>query len=175
MSEKMQRLEHLMPQIYNRLLTLTCARLGANWDRAPDVLHTALVNVYKNVEKVRDIEKLEHWVLVIVKNEALQELRNLSKTKSHYFLVADTSEYSDSTKKNHPSAEDVAMARLEAQNLQRFLNTLPAQTRQIVALRGDGERFREVSDKLNLPIELVKARYYRTIQRYHELKESDIT
>ena len=167
----MHLFEKLSPQVYDDLIKRTVVRLNGDVDRARDVVQEAFAKAILKRHQLRDETKFEHWLSVIVKNETLYELRRTAEQYKRAILVSDDSDYDYMPLKHDRSTEDIVLTRIELEQFASYVESLPGLTKQIIVLHSeDGLSFREISKLVGMPLESVKARYYRAFQRYSHLE-----
>ena len=135
--------------------------------RAEDVVQEAFVKIFRNLEQVKDVNSLETkcWVLRIVKNEAIDCYR---KTKREWELNNTIS--AEPLRREYDNVEDEIQQSINKEEVQKILDELPAQSKEILKCRVFYElSTKETADMLGVPEETVRKRFARAKQKFREL------
>lgn len=120
-------------------------------ESAEDTTQEVFYKVWKNREKLTEVESLKDYLFIITRNEVLSSLR---KKGPSYPL----GEYLDGTlkEKNWCPGDTLSLRQLQ-QTLQRAVTMLPPQQKQAYLLsREEGLQHNEIAQKMNLSRNTVK-------------------
>jgi RNA polymerase sigma-70 factor (ECF subfamily) len=120
---------------------------------AEDVVQESLIKAWLGLEHFRGESQLRTWLLRIVHNTAVSELRRLRDT------LVDPLEMPE---RAAPSAEAEAMDRALMAAFEDALFELDNVSRAVVTLRElEGLSYEEITEVLNVPLSTVKTRLFR--------------
>ena len=132
-------------------------RYTGNEDMASDVAQEVFVKIWKNLKSFDQTKSFKTWIFTIAKRTAIDELRKknalpLSVLEENGLTIIDES----------PSIVDQVAFIQQSKELATALAKLPASYNSVINLYTDeGLNFREISAKLNEPLNTVKSRYRR--------------
>jgi RNA polymerase sigma-70 factor, ECF subfamily len=161
-----QALVHrLMKPAYFHALALT-----GNHDDAVDVSQEAFVKAWKSLSTFDTSRSFYPWYYTILKRLSLNMLRSRSRRKETAIsFLPDWVE---------PRSGDTPESRYEdrelAERVNRILNTLPVDDREILVLRDiEGNTYKEIAHILDIPDGTVMSRLYTARNRFRlRMKES---
>ncbi|MER6916934.1 sigma-70 family RNA polymerase sigma factor [Streptomyces sp. NPDC000594] len=129
--------------------------LCASPEDAEDAAQEALIVLYRRIGMLRASGALASWMFRIVRNECLRRMR----AASHRSAGADTG---DAPGAGLPSAEERALARLEAQWVVDAILALPDDQRRVLIMRDiQGRSGRTTAEALGLSTAAMKSRLHR--------------
>ena len=151
-------------QIYN----YTCRMLGSA-DEAEDLTQDIFVAAFRGMPGFRGEAKFSTWLYRIALNQTRNRVKYLSRrrgfAKRSRAAGPDnnyTVEYSESIADSGPSPEQWTMAKDLASRVEKCLNQLGHEARQILVLRDvQGFSYVELSEMLSLNLGTVKSRLHR--------------
>jgi len=98
-------------------------------ERTQDAMAETFIDVWRNLPKLREVERFDGWMLRIAHRRAMDELRKLRPSVA----LDDAPEVMDDRRDRSPSA--VAEASADAEIVHRALAELPEPQREVVTLR----------------------------------------
>lgn len=148
-----------------RLVELAASILGARAD-AEDAVQEAFVKAYRARDRFRGDASPGSWLWRIVFNEALEQRRRKrlrgGRTEAGGAAVAVREEPPASG----PGPDATASALERAEAVRRAIDALPEDQRTVVLLRElEGWTYREISERLELPLGTVESRVIRARER----------
>ena len=143
-------------------------KLTCDYEDANDLLQDTTLKALDNEDKYEQETNFKGWIYTIMRNIFINNYRKnlrdqtfVDKTDNQYFLNSSSDLAVDSME----SAYDV-------KEMNRVVNSMPKEYRIPFSMFVAGFKYREISDKLNLPIGTVKSRIFFTRQRLQrELKD----
>ncbi len=124
-----------------------------NRQDAEDVMHDAYIKIYRGSGAYRPRGKPMAWILTIVRNLCYTRLKAGR-------ICEDISQY------DHLSLEEETGAAIDRLVLQKALDILAYEDRQIVILHAlTGMKHREIAELLDMPLGTVLAKYKRALSR----------
>lgn len=137
--------------IYTPMIYATALAYIKIAQSAEDATQEVFYKVWKNREKLTEVESLKDYLFIITRNEVLSSLRK----KGPSFPLG---EYLDNTlkEKNGGPGDTLSLRQLQ-QTLQRAVTMLPPQQKQAYLLSRDGGlQHNEIAEKMNLSRSTVK-------------------
>lgn len=158
-----QNLLNVQTELLNFAYKLTSDREDAN-----DLLQETSLKALDNEEKYTAETNFKGWIYTIMRNifinnyrKAVRDQTYVDQTDNLFFLNQNVDLEADSTEGSYDLKE-----------LRRIVNALPKEYRVPFAMYVSGFKYREIADKLNLPLGTIKSRIYFTRQKLQkELKD----
>lgn len=151
-----QNLLSVQTELLNFAYKLTSDREDAN-----DLLQETSLKVLDNEEKYTAETNFKGWVYTIMRNifinnyrKALRDQTYVDHTDNQFYLNQGIDIEGDSTEGSYDLKE-----------MRRIVNALPKEYRVPFAMYVSGFKYREIADKLGLPLGTVKSRIYFTRQK----------
>ena len=148
---------------------LRCAyKLTADRDEANDLLQDTSLKALDNEEKYEPATNFKGWIYTIMRNIFINNYRRIVReqtfidtTENQYHLNTPQGEAFESTESTYDLKE-----------MHRIVNALPKEYRIPFSMHIAGFKYREIAEKLNIPLGTVKSRIFFTRQRLQqELKD----
>ncbi len=150
---------NIQSELFNFAYKLTSDREAAN-----DLLQETSLKALVNKERYMDETNFKGWIYTIMRNifinnyrKTLRDQTYIDQTDNLYFLNQGLDLEGDSTEK-----------RYDLKEMHRIVNALPKEYRVVFTMYVAGFKYREIADKLNLPLGTVKSRIFFTRQRLQE-------
>lgn len=154
-----QNLLRMQPELLNFAYKLT-----SNHEEANDLLQETSLKALDNEDKYTDETNFKGWIYTIMRNifinnyrKALRDQTYVDTTDNQYFLNQGIDVEVDSTEIAHDLKE-----------IRYIVNSLPKEYRVPFAMYVSGFKYREIADRLGLPLGTVKSRIYITRQKLQE-------
>lgn len=143
-------------------------KLTANHEDANDLLQETSLKALDNEEKYAAETNFKGWMYAIMRNlfinnyrKAVRDQTYVDQTDNLFYLNQSIDLADESTESSHDLKE-----------IRRVVNALPKEYRIPFAMYVSGFKYREIADKLGLPLGTVKSRIYFTRQKLQqELKD----
>ena len=143
-------------------------KLTSNYDDAHDLLQDTTCKALVNEQKYVDDSNFRSWVFTIMRNIFINNYRKMMRdqtfvdqTENQYHLNTPSESYVESTETAYDLKE-----------MHRIVNALPKEYRIPFSMHVAGFKYREIAEKLDLPLGTVKSRIFFTRQRLQrELKD----
>lgn len=139
-------------------------KLTADREEANDLLQETSLKALDNEEKYTAETNFKGWVYTIMRNifinnyrKALRDQTYVGQTDNQYYLNQNFDIEGDSTEGSYDLKE-----------MRRIVNALPKEYRIPFSMYVSGFKYREIADKLGLPLGTVKSRIYFTRQKLQE-------
>lgn len=146
---------NIQSELFNMAYNLTSDRNSAN-----DLLQETSLKVLLNQEKYQGQTNFRGWVFTIMKNIFINDFNRAARNRTYvdqtdnlYFLNNGASEQVDS-----------AETSCALNDIRRMVNSLPKDSRTIFNLFLAGYRYREIAEKLGIPLGTVKSNIFFTRQ-----------
>lgn len=158
-----QNLLNVQTELLNFAYKLTSDREDAN-----DLLQETSLKALDNEEKYTAETNFKGWIYTIMCNifinnyrKTLRDQTYVDQTDNLFYLNQNIDIETDSTEGSYDLKE-----------MRRIVNALPKEYRVPFAMYVSGFKYREIADKLNLPLGTIKSRIYFTRQKLQkELKD----
>lgn len=139
-------------------------KLTADREEANDLLQETSLKALDNEEKYTAETNFKGCVYTIMRNifinnyrKALRDQTYVDQTDNQYYLNQNFDIEGDSTEGSYDLKE-----------MRRIVNALPKEYRIPFSMYVSGFKYREIADKLGLPLGTVKSRIYFTRQKLQE-------
>lgn len=150
-------------QLFQRRAMQLAIRILAGADQASDVVQDAFVKAYLGLNKIRDPKRFEQWLLKIVANLAVEQLRKVKRSQ----MV-----FQDDCPENSRGATPVEIAAGEelSKALRDAMAKLPGKQAKAIALFGlQNMSQNEVSQIMNCSVESVRWHVFEARKKLKEL------
>ena len=139
-------------------------KLTADREEANDLLQETSLKALDNEEKYTAETNFKGWVYTIMRNifinnyrKALRDQTYVDQTDNQYYL-----------NQNFDIEGDFTEGSYDLKEMRRIVNALPKEYRIPFSMYVSGFKYREIADKLGLPLGTVKSRIYFTRQKLQE-------
>ena len=139
-------------------------QLTADRDEATDLLQETSLKALDNEDKYTAETNFKGWIYTIMRNifinnyrKALRDQTYVDQTDNQFYLNQNIDIEGDSTEGSYDLKE-----------MRRIVNALPKEYRIPFSMYVSGFKYREIADKLGLPLGTVKSRIYFTRQKLQE-------
>lgn len=136
-------------------------RVTASLETAEDVVQAAFTELYRALLEGKHIENPKGWTLCVVRREIVDRLRE-EKRHGGAFLALSQAE---NLAGRHPEPE---VGGWEEANLTRFLSVLSAREEEVLLLRVQALKYRQIAAELNIGINSVKTLLARAIRKMQQ-------
>ena len=139
-------------------------KLTADREEANDLLQETSLKALDNEDKYTAETNFKGWIYTIMRNifinnyrKALRDQTYVDQTDNQFYLNQNIDIEGDSTEGSYDLKE-----------MRRIVNALPKEYRNPFSMYVSGFKYREIADKLGLPLGTVKSRIYFTRQKLQE-------
>ena len=139
-------------------------KLTADREEANDLLQETSFKALDNEDKYTAETNFKGWIYTIMRNifinnyrKALRDQTYVDQTDNQFYLNQNIDIEGDSTEGSYDLKE-----------MRRIVNALPKEYRIPFSMYVSGFKYREIADKLGLPLGTVKSRIYFTRQKLQE-------
>lgn len=129
-----------------------CLRACGDPDTADDLTSIVFLKAFERLDQYRQksIGTFRAWLFTIARNSLLDHWR---RAKRHTNIADDAPEVVD----GDPGPEEIALSKIELEEIREILSTLHDRHRSIVEFRLSGLTTREISEALGITISAVKS------------------
>lgn len=149
----------IQSELFNFAYKLTSDREAAN-----DLLQETSLKALVNKEKYMDETNFRGWVYTIMRNIFINKYR---KTLRNQTYVDQTDNMFYLNQGLEPEGDSIEK-RYDLKEMHHIVNSLPKEYRTIFSMFVSGFKYREIAEKMNLPLGTVKSRIFFTRQRLQE-------
>lgn len=139
-------------------------KLTADREEANDLLQETSLKALDNKEKYTSETNFKGWVYTIMRNIFINNYRKVLRDQT-YVDHTDNLFYLN---QGNNLAEDSLEGSYDLKEIRRTVNGLPKEYRIPFMMYVSGFKYREIAEKLGLPLGTVKSRIYFTRQRLQE-------
>ena len=139
-------------------------KLTTDREEANDLLQETSLKALDNEDKYTAETNFKGWIYTIMRNifinnyrKALRDQTYVDQTDNQFYLNQNIDIEGDSTEGSYDLKE-----------MRRIVNALPKEYRIPFSMYVSGFKYREIADKLGLPLGTVKSRIYFTRQKLQE-------
>lgn len=150
-------IENIWKEFHSKLRQFIVMRVS-NADDAEDMLQEVFIRIYKNINSLKDEQKLTSWIFQITRNVIIDYYRSKK-------------EIYDLDNENHPdkSEEEDSIRKLSV-GLNEFVEHLPPIYKEAIQLTEiEGLKQRELAEKLGISLTGAKSRVQRARQQLKEM------
>jgi RNA polymerase sigma-70 factor (ECF subfamily) len=143
-------------------------KLTANRDEADDLLQETSLKALDNEDKYAPDTNFKGWMYTIMRNIFINNYRKLVREQTFVDQTDNLYHLSLSQESGFESTE----SSYDAKEMRRVVNALPREYKEPFSMHMSGYKYREIAEKLSLPLGTVKSRIFFTRQRLQaELKD----
>ena len=139
-------------------------KLTANREEANDLLQETSLKALDNEEKYVPDTNFKGWMYTIMRNIFINNYRKIVRDQT---FVDTTDNYYHLNLPQDSGFESTESA-YDLKEMRRVVNALPKEYRVPFAMHVSGFKYREIAEKLDLPLGTVKSRIFFTRQRLQE-------
>lgn len=141
-------------------------RYSGDNDKAADIAQEALIKAWRNIKKFDTTKSFRTWLFVIAKNTALDWLKRKGEFPFSSFDAKDEKgNFIEALVDPAPSPSAIAENKILAGEINNHFIELPTHYRSVVSMHIDeGLTFKEISKRLQKPLNTVKSHYRRALQ-----------
>ena len=134
------------------------------WDQmaCEDIIQNTFLKLYENLDKIKNIDRVEFWLFTTVRNQIYTLFRN-KKIHVDQYAVADAdgleieSQYQLADQYEETEIKELIMKELNKMNIDQ---------REVFLLKEyGGFSYKEISELMSIDVELVKSRLYKTREK----------
>ena len=143
-------------------------KLTADREEANDLLQETSLKALDNEDKYTPETNVKGWIYTIMRNIFINNYRRVVREQT--FVDQTENLYHLSTPRDE--AQDYTESAYDLKEMRRIVNSLPREYKVPFSMHVAGFKYREIAEKLGLPIGTVKSRIFFTRQKLqHELKD----
>lgn len=139
----------MQPELHTFALKLT-----QNQDSANDLVQECVLKVFDNAHKFVHAENFKGWVYTIMRNIFINNYRRTSRELS--LIDSNFTEYACTQVVQDDRFEEIYDLKL----LHKTINNLPDDTRRPFMMFVAGMKYKEIAEKMDLPIGTIKSRIF---------------
>lgn len=145
-------------------LRLFALSFTKNEENADDLVQETNLRAFRYRNQYKAQTNFKAWVFTIMRNQFINEYRKKSRRKT----VFDASEDSFILN-NHTEDRQSPSTYLTKKEVDQQINRLDAEYRTPFLMHFEGYKYKEISEKMNIPIGTVKSRIFIARQRLMKL------
>ena len=143
-------------------------RLTANHEEADDLLQETSIKALDNEEKYTPDTNFKGWMYTIMRNIFINNYRRVVREQTY----VDQTENLYHLNLPQGSGFDSTEGAYDLKEMRRVVNALPQEYKVPFSMHVAGFKYREIAEKLGLPLGTIKSRIFFTRQRLqNELKD----
>ena len=143
-------------------------KLTADQDSANDLVQECMLKALDNKEKFVHAQNFKGWMYTIMRNIFINNYRRIVREQT--FVDQTDNLYHLNLPQNSGFAN--AEGSYDLKEMHRIVNSLPRDYKVPFSMHVSGFKYREIADRLGLPLGTVKSRIFFTRQRLQqELKD----
>jgi len=139
-------------------------KLTANREEANDLLQETSLKALDNVDKYAPDTNFRGWMYTIMRNIFINNYRKVVREQTYVDQTDNLYHLNLPQDSGFESAEGA----YDLKEMRRVVNALPSDYRVPFSMHVSGFKYREIADKLNLPLGTVKSRIFFTRQKLQE-------
>jgi RNA polymerase sigma-70 factor (ECF subfamily) len=143
-------------------------RLTADHEEADDLLQETFVKALDNEDKYTPDTNFKGWMYTIMRNIFINNYRKMAREQTYVDQTENLYHLNLPQSSGFDSTEDT----YDLKEMFRAVNALPREFKAPFSMHVAGFKYREIADKLGLPLGTVKSRIFFTRQRLqYELRD----
>ena len=150
---------------YEKLIYNAAYRMLPNSYDAQDIAQEVMIKVYKNISKCKNIASFKSWLLKIVHNTCIDEIRkrkNKTAISLDKELQGDDGPMENQILKDENTPESELMKKDAARQIQKAIENLPQDYRTVIVLRDvNGLSYDEIAKITGVNLGTIKSRIAR--------------
>lgn len=151
-------------RIFYKPLSQFAFSIVKSWESAEEVASDVFLNVWKNRERLLQVENLKVYLYVSTKNIALNYLNKAARTQ-HFSLDELTVDISI----NHATPEQIYISGEMVRRIEAAINELPPKRKMIFKLiREDGLKYKEVAQILDISVNTIDVHMAHALKKISE-------
>lgn len=154
-----QQLVNVQSELFRFAFKLTADREDAN-----DLLQETSLKALDNEEKYTPDTNFKGWIYTIMRNIFINNYRKTMRDQT----FVDQTDNLFHLNLSQDSGFDSTESAYDLKEIHRTVNALPKEYRVPFAMYVSGFKYREIADKLGLPLGTVKSRIFFTRQKLQE-------
>lgn len=139
-------------------------KLTTNREEANDLLQETSLKALDNEDKYTPDTNFKGWMYTIMRNIFINNYRKVVRDQT--FIDQTDNLYHLNLPKN--TEFESTESAYDLKEMRRIVNSLPKEYRIPFAMHVSGFKYREIAEKLNLPLGTVKSRIFFTRQKLQE-------
>ena len=140
-------------------------KLTSDRDEANDLLQDTSLKALNNKEKYKPATNFRGWIYTIMRNIFINNYRRI--VREQMFIDTAERQYHLDTPQGEPSEN--AESTYDLKEMYCVVNTLPKEYRVPFSMLIAGFKYREIANKLGIPVGTVKSRIFFTRQRLQQV------
>ena len=151
---------------YHDVLVLYATNILKDVDAAEDVVQNCFMNVWENTLYENLVDGLDKYMFRLVKNVALNDLRNSKRREARHGEVMAEMPVSEIMYEDEQE---------EIELLYSVINELPPERRRVfMMICAEGKKYQEVADQLQISINTVRTQLTRSLKFLREKLEKQM-
>ena len=139
-------------------------KLTADHEDANDLLQETSLKALDNEDKYEPQTNFKGWIYTIMRNIFINNYRRIVREQT----FVDTTDNQYHLNLSHDDAFESTESAYDLKEMRRIVNNFPKEYRVPFSMHIAGFKYREIAEKLGLPIGTVKSRIFFTRQRLQE-------
>lgn len=139
-------------------------KLTANREDANDLLQETSLKALDNEEKYTPDTNFKGWVYTIMRNIFINNYRKVLRDQT----FVDTTDNLYHLNQSQESGFESTESAYDLKEMRHIVNALPAEYRVPFSMHVSGFKYREIAEKLELPLGTVKSRIFFTRKKLQE-------
>ena len=139
-------------------------KLTADHEDANDLLQETSLKALDNEDKYEPQTNFKGWIYTIMRNIFINNYRRIVREQT----FVDTTDNQYHLNLSHDDAFESTESAYDLKEMRRIVNNLPKEYRVPFSMHIASFKYREIAEKLGLPIGTVKSRIFFTRQRLQE-------
>lgn len=139
-------------------------KLTSDREEAHDLLQETSLKVLDNEDKFMPDTNFKGWVYTIMRNIFINNYRKVVREQTYVDTTDNLYHLSQSQDSGFESTESA----YDLKEIRRVVNALPEEYRRPFSMYVAGFKYREIAEKMDLPLGTIKSRIFFTRQRLQE-------
>jgi len=163
--------ENYMVALFDELripVSLYLRRIGLSTDDAEEIVQEAFLRLFRRLLEKGQEGDLRGWVYRVAHNLAIDQYRR--QRRCALKSAQEWAELGDSLVDQAPNPEELMIGKEKIAGLNRAISSLSSRQTQLLCLRMEGCRYREIGETLGMGVSTVAKSLRLAIEKLHESK-----
>jgi RNA polymerase sigma-70 factor, ECF subfamily len=169
-TKKTEHFAKIMALYDKKLFNYIVRRIG-DAESAKDVYQTVWLKIASSLESYKDENKFSNFLFFVATNACFDHLRHIKKDNENIFSPVkrgdddDATDFIDNIDSGYENPEQANEKREEKEMIEKALDKLPDEQKDVVILRTKGMTFKDIAEMKKISVNSVLSRYRYAVEK----------